>query len=489
MKKILYMSNTNAKKYFMKNSSYFYLHLPEYYNFAPLLNSLDLQLNNHLLSDLYNTPPHKVDNVNYKILSNKDGKYAWRLLQLIHPALYIELVNIITEKGNWKILKKCFSNFKSNHNIVCCSDLVESSSKNNDTGASINQWWTTLEQESIRLSLEYNYIGITDITDCYSSIYTHSISWAIHGKQYSKDHIDDKQLLGYKIDRVLKAMSYGQTNGIPQGSTLCDFIAEIILGYCDILIGDELLKHAITKYKILRFRDDYHIFSNSKEELDIILKIISEVLSSLNLKINVQKTLVSQNVISSSIKKSKLDVLNKFNNNLNLQKHLLCIREFALEHPNSGSLQVLLKNLYEKRIEKINRKPKDIMVIISIIVDIMYNNSKTYDVCIYILSKLLTFIDKEPIIRLIENKFKQVPNIAYLDIWLQRLTILDNRNRTYTSTICQLLYNPTINLWNNSWLNLNIDSQLIIDENAINNISNVLPSRNLSLFDDFYLYH
>ncbi len=36
------------------------------------------------------------NNVNYKLITNKDGKYSWRPFQLIHPALYVNLVNNIT---------------------------------------------------------------------------------------------------------------------------------------------------------------------------------------------------------------------------------------------------------------------------------------------------------------------------------------------------------------------------------------------------------
>lgn len=63
-------------------------------------------------------------------------------------------------------------------------------------------------------------------------------------------------------------MQYKQTNGIPQGGVLFDFIAEMVLGYSDLLLYEELQRIGITDYKILRYRDDYRIFSNSKEELE-----------------------------------------------------------------------------------------------------------------------------------------------------------------------------------------------------------------------------
>lgn len=57
-------------------------------------------------------------------------------------------------------------------------------------------------------------------------------------------------------------MSNGQTNGIPQGSVLMDFIAEILLKYSDELISYEIQKNTKLKekFKILRYRDDYRIF-------------------------------------------------------------------------------------------------------------------------------------------------------------------------------------------------------------------------------------
>ena len=66
-------------------------------------------------------------------------------------------------------------------------------------------------------------------------------------------------------------MRYGQTNGIPQGSALIDFIAEIVLVYCDEKLTKKLESLNITDYKILRYRDDYRVFSNCSSDLELIL--------------------------------------------------------------------------------------------------------------------------------------------------------------------------------------------------------------------------
>ena len=193
-------------------------------------------------------------------------------------------------------------------------------------------------------------------------------------------------------------MCNGQTNGIPQGSTIMDFIAEIVLGYGDTLISSRLKEKNICDYKILRYRDDYRVFSNNRDELNEILKIISEELAVLNMRLNTQKTLISDDVISKSIKRDKIEVIDfKYDDDISLQKNVLQIRNFALQFPNSGRLITLLNNLYKNEIENKENRPSDNRTIISIIIDIMYTNTKTYYVCVAILSKLLSFEKKKDI--------------------------------------------------------------------------------------------
>ena len=148
-------------------------------------------------------------------------------------------------------------------------------------------------------------MAITDITNCYGSIYTHSISWALEGKEEAKKNKQNKKTLGNQIDQIIRAMSYGQTNGIPQGSVLMDFIAEIILGYADLQLGKKIKKNNIEDYCILRFRDDYRIFAKNEFDLKMILKYLTEVLIDLNFKLNSNKTLITDDIITNSIKKDK----------------------------------------------------------------------------------------------------------------------------------------------------------------------------------------
>lgn len=488
MKRILDMSNADAKLFLLKNKSYFSLDLPPYFDFNNLLLSIDNNLNGKDLKNFYKDnktiPPKSCENVNYKFLHNKDGKFDWRPFEIIHPALYVYLVNVICEKDNWKKINERFKSFQKNKKIVCCSIPYESSNKKMDKKDTILNWWNTFEQKSISMSLKFNCMAITDINNCYGSIYTHSIAWAVETKNIAKkDHSDT--LLGNKIDKIIQDMSYGQTNGIPQGSVLTDFIAEIVLGYADEQISSEINKNKIKDYSILRYRDDYRIFAQNEYDLNVILKIITEVLSELNFKLHTQKTSITDDIITNSIKKDKANIL--VNNYIvlnNIQKSLFNIRNFSLIYPNSGSLLKLLTEVYEQQIKPLKKKPKNVEQIISILVDIMYRNPKTYNLCVLILSVIFSFLGKTTInryINLISKKFKNLPNTNYIDIWLQRLTIANDIARKYSCTLCQKIYSE-VKIWNSDWLNLKIDESLIINNEIIQSISPIMQEEEVNPF-------
>ncbi len=488
MKKLTKMTNIEAKKFFLKSSSYCNIELPKYFDFQPLINDISAQIGRKELLSLCKDRkklPNTYSDVNYKLLNNKDGKFSWRPFEIIHPVLYVELVNRICEPTNWTLILKRFKDFSNNKKIECCSIPVESKSKKYDKKSSISNWWNKFEQKSITLSLEYDYMAITDISNCYPSIYTHSIAWAIHGLDEAKAKQDKNGLLGNIIDKRIRYMSYGQTNGIPQGSVLMDFIAEIVLGYADEIITQKLSENKITDYHILRYRDDYRIYSNNTIELKKILKIISEVLSELNFKLSPQKTTFTEDIITNSIKKDKIKKIEmQINKEISLQKQLLIIRIFGIEFPNSGSLFTLLLELYKEKIETIKKRPNSIDQIISIVVDIMYKNPRTYSICIAILSKLFEFLNSNKIELILEKmklKFEKIPNTDLLNIWLQRLTITQKRDKKYDTPLCQKAYKKNT-LWNSDWLNLTIDETKIINEQTISNLTKSISRDEVDIF-------
>ena len=110
------------------------------------------------------------------------------LWELIHPALYVSLVNAVTSPVNWNVIRGRFRRFRENRKIVCLSLPIESLTEEKDKAELVKKWWQDVEQRSIELSLDFDYMVRTDIVDCYASMYTHSVSWALHSKLYAKEH-------------------------------------------------------------------------------------------------------------------------------------------------------------------------------------------------------------------------------------------------------------------------------------------------------------
>ena len=303
------LSNEEAKAFLLKRESYLNFELPPYFRFESLLNEVAPKLKRNFSFKKHCNNASKMEKVNYTILNNKDGRYSWRPYELIHPVLYVSLVNQMTKRDSWLEIVTRFQGFSSSPKISCLSVPVQSLTPETDKAEQIKQWWEKVEQKSIELSLDFEFVVHTDLVDCYAAIYTHSIAWALHTKEIAKANRNEMGLIGNVIDLHIRAMRHGQTNGIPQGSVLTDFIAEMVLGYADSLLLAKIEEANVEDFQILRYRDDYRIFVNNSQDGEKILKCLTEVTIDLGLKLKPEKTSSSSEVVRSSIKEDKLGVV------------------------------------------------------------------------------------------------------------------------------------------------------------------------------------
>ena len=489
---ILDLTHGEARTFLLKTESYCSLDLPPYIAFGDLINGVHRLLDGKRLTYFRRSTPRDHDDVNYTILHNKDGKYAWRPFQLIHPALYVSLVHAITENDNWKLICDRFQKFATDNKIRCLSLPVMSLSDEKDHAEQVSHWWHEIEQRSIELSLDYAYLTETDITDCYGAIYTHSIAWALHskGEAKKKENRTNQNLIGNVIDSHIQDMRHGQTNGIPQGSALMDFVAEMVLGMVDLELSGRLKESGITDYRILRYRDDYRVFVNNPPDGERIVKLLTEVTIELGLKLNPAKTKASNDVVRASIKSEKLAWMTRKQFDKSLQKHLLIIHDHAIHFPNAGSLAIALNN-YHKRISRITAPRESPQPLIAIVVDIAYRNPRTYAICAAILSKLLSFIESNDerlaIAGRIRKKFSQIPNTGHMQIWLQRVTFPLDRQIDYDETICKLVADNPGFLWCNDWISSTdliaaVNTAKIVNAIRRDEIAPVIPLKEVELF-------
>ena len=507
-KTVLEMDADEARQFFLKSNQYFNQHLPSYIVFDPLLKRADQILTTKAggRQELHNVVnDKKIENfhgVNYKILINKDANFSWRPLSIIHPVLYVDLVNEITKEEHWDDLKKRFHLFQNNNTIECVSIPRESLLKSStDTAQTVLDWWERVEQKSIEYSIQFEYCMFTDISDFYPSIYTHSIAWAIMEKDEAKEKRSTEDHWANGIDKKIQNMQDGQTNGLPQGSSLMDFIAEILLGYCDFLLLNKIKDF---NCKIIRYRDDYRIFTSNSKDAEEITKKLSNVLYELGLQLNSSKTKMTNDIISAAIKpgkrywqfkvgtfRTKCVVNNQINYlfSINAQQHLLAIKEFSTLYPNDGQLKKALNEFlkYHFPLKKYNNT--EIITMLSIVSDIMLRNPDTVSVCVAIISELLTQISgisKRETIQRIIKKYSDNINTDYLDIWMQRLELSIKDFSDYSSSFCEMVKNAKgdnkTGIFNSEWLSKDLDDWLCVDTAQIDLLKLPLEPHE---YDDF----
>lgn len=487
-KSILELTAAEAQAFLLKPESYCSLDLPSYIRFDVLIEGVHKALDGNKLSSL-SSKPRDHDDVNYTIFNNKDGRYAWRPFQLIHPALYVSLVHHLTADAGWQLVLARFNKFSENEKIQCLSLPAISLSDETDKAEQVSHWWHAVEQRSIELSLDYEYLLETDITDCYGAIYTHSIAWALHTKSEAKTKRKAKALLGSVIDSHIQDMRHGQTNGIPQGSVLMDFIAEMVLGSADLELSEKILEANIEDYRILRYRDDYRVFVNNPQDGERIVKLLTEVTIGLGLKLNPTKTKASGDVVRASIKGDKLAWISRKHTEKSLQKHLLIIHDHAVQFSNAGSLVVALSN-FQKRVSRV-KVIEQPMPLIAVVVDIAYRNPRTYAICAAILSKLMSFLksadEKVVVAEKINARFAKIPNTGHMQIWIQRVTLPISAELVYEEPICKLVAGEAVALWNIEWISGKslkdaIDVTKIIDRETLTGQEPVIRADEVELF-------
>lgn len=458
-----------ARKFFLKSKFYCGIDLPDYFDFTPLLEVVSSKLELCQLTSM-SKDVKSIESVNHTILTNKGRGHDWRPLQLMHPALYVQLVNNVTEGHNWSTICKVFENFKSNRFVECSSIPIATTDDGSTKEAQINSWWQHFEQRSIELAIEYEYVATSDIVDCYSSLYTHGISWAIHGKDAAKKRQRDKKMIGNVIDTALRDMHMGQTNGIPQGSVLSDFVAEIVLGYVDLHLINTLRLSNRIDIRILRYRDDYRIFTHSKEDASFALRCLSEAARDVGWKLNASKTDVTDDIISASVKEEKTTWLQRRPRRSNPLDTLMDIRRHSLLFPDAGSVRTSLSR-FHRRVENRKKPFRNTRVLASVVLDIAMRNPLTYPYAASILSVFIDLLGPETGDELaadVLRKFSSSPNSGHMDVWLQRIVLPTGADHKFHERLCWKVMESDLPLWNSEWIT-NPEMRKLIDTTDVVN--------------------
>ncbi len=145
---------------------------------------------------------------------------------------------------------------------------------------------------------QFRFLRKLDISQCFTSIYTHSIAWAVKSKKFAKENLrKDANSIEGELDSFMQLCNYGETAGIIIGPEISRIFAEIILQRVDVTV-ESFLSETLNLYNkkhyiIQRYVDDYFVFANDEGILDTIQRVLSSTLLDFKLNLNLAKTLTA----------------------------------------------------------------------------------------------------------------------------------------------------------------------------------------------------
>ena len=248
---------------------YFPKELPPAFNTRSLaLVARDVRL---FPSELLN-PTIPSMNVSHNYLARANSR---RRLGIVNPVNFIELSSKIL--SNWGTLIAV-----TNQSQISLTSPIFS----NPPGRAISykHGFDSKDDRKAVVRSNSRYILQADISQFYHSVYTHSIAWALHGKQKAKAEQYNRTLLGNQLDKAIRNSQDRQTIGIPIGPDTSLLIAEIILTICDV----KLKKKKITN--VFRYIDDYEFGCQSLQVAESCKDYLQEILGEFELVLNPDKT-------------------------------------------------------------------------------------------------------------------------------------------------------------------------------------------------------
>lgn len=161
-------------------------------------------------------------------------------------------------------------NFKEKHNLG--SDYIQNLVK------------------KVKDSMGYKYVCKLDLANFYDSIYTHTLEWAIIGKEAAKEnslHKTYKNNLGEKLDLLVRNTNNRETSGIPTGPFSSRILSELLLNKVDKEIEQSIDG---VDFKFLHYVDDYEFYFRNEADFNYIKNKLRKIFEKYRLKINESKT-------------------------------------------------------------------------------------------------------------------------------------------------------------------------------------------------------
>lgn len=195
---------------------------------------------------------------------------APRNFEIAHPRAFAGLAREL--KASWKLWKH-----------VCTNPSSAIRVKEHEDGR-IFSMNTDIDSESLSRPGR-RFRAQVDVTNFYSSIYTHSIPWAVYGLNGAKANQNDSSDWSNRLDFKLRQGRRRETTGISTGPGTSAIVGEILMNGIDT----ELRKKG---YDFLRFIDDYFYTADSRDKAEAFVQEVRQQLAFFKLAVHPTKTLI-----------------------------------------------------------------------------------------------------------------------------------------------------------------------------------------------------
>ncbi len=211
-----------------------------------------------------------------------------RTLGIPTPRTYINLCKIL--QRNWSNLKAYFAeNTKDEDYKISRIHIRELYGEKKLFEMNYKNWKNdgTLENDLLLTKDKSSrFLVKSDISTCFPSIYTHSLSWALIGKEEAKKRKNGGEF-NDQLDKACRQTKNGETHGLIIGPHASNLISEIIL----VKVDNELYKKG---YRFQRHIDDYSCYVETYEEASRFIKDLDVCLRKYDLSINYKKTKITE---------------------------------------------------------------------------------------------------------------------------------------------------------------------------------------------------
>lgn len=208
-----------------------------------------------------------------------------RILAIPHPFAYANLIHSLVD--SWDEIK---TKIKSNTLNQAHKISKVHIRKMNNKPHLFEMNYKTFEDEpnqDIDHIHEARYLIKADISNCFPSIYSHAVPWALIGKKIAKREMKDSSKWQNKIDFNLRNTKNQETNGILIGPHSSNLISEIILTRIDKTLYKK-------KYRFTRHIDDYTCYTKDMNKAEQFLLDLATELKEYELTLNHKKSEIKQ---------------------------------------------------------------------------------------------------------------------------------------------------------------------------------------------------